>query len=87
MGDGLLFYRRIVRSGLTEQAHGQRNEEKNDKDGEKDLGDTGRCTGDATEAEDTGDQGDDEEDESIVQHGGSPVAMSAKRVRNAFVPS
>ena len=86
MGNGLLFFP-AARSGLTEQAHGERYEEEDDEDREEDLGDTGGGASDAAKAQNTGNQGDDEEDECIIQHlGFSPVMISTERVMLAFVP-
>lgn len=67
-------------SGLTEQTHRERDEEKNDENAEEDFRNAGRRTGDATKAEDAGDECDNEKDKSVVKHGNFSVFRCRKNV-------
>lgn len=67
-------------SGAAEQTHGERDQEENDEDAEQNLRDAGRCTGNAAEAEHTGDQSYDEKYEGIVKHGNVSLFRCRKNV-------
>jgi hypothetical protein len=69
LGSASSFVRQFG-SGLAEQAHGERNEEENNEDCEKDLGNASGCASDATKSENAGDQGDDEKNKGVIEHWG-----------------
>ena len=48
-------------------------EKEDEEDQEQGFGDPGSGDGNSTKAEDPGDQGNDEKDESVVQHGQTPL--------------
>jgi hypothetical protein len=62
----------------TEQARDERQHQEGKEDEEQDLRDTGRGTGDAAEAEKTGDECDDEKDDSVIKHFRTPSVDGRK---------
>ena len=62
---------RRMRRSTSYHAHQQGNEEDHQEDEEQNLGDFRCASGDAAKAEHRGDDGDDEEDDSVSKHGAS----------------
>ena len=67
------------RRSATHRATKQRDEEQDQEDDEEDLGDPGRGAGDTAEAQNSGDDGDDEESDSPTEHGVSPLLQAPRK--------
>jgi len=67
----------------SEEACDQGQDQKGEEDEEQNLRDAGGCTGNTAEAEQAGNKGDHEKDDSIVQHFQSPcyVAEETESIR------
>src|SRR5689334_2257146 len=70
-----------------EHAHQERDHERDEEHEEQDLGDAGSARGDATEAQNRGDESDDEENSSPVKHCGLLELCWNVLVMPRFVPS
>src|SRR5688572_9597070 len=75
------WLRAAGRSKVWLAAAQQREDEEHEEDEEEDLGDRGRGAGDDAKAEYAGQDGDEEKDDGIVEHGGGAWDYRELRAR------